>query len=237
MPFDQSLSISEEAIKDACRVIKAVGEKESELHSDNILEDDKAVELVVTYEVEGDRKDTGCIIPLEHSLVRVEDGDNAILVISKNDTTTKAALSANPVPGLEKVVVVDKMRKTFDRYMQKRDLLRAYTRFLCDASIVPLMPSILGKKCMISKRHPTPISITKKSPEKLREAIQKALSSTSLFVNWGVNTDVKVGKLSFSEQELLENILCVLPVVYKYINAEKISRLALKVLLIWVVYS
>ena len=91
------------------------------------------------------------------------------------------------------------------------------------------MPSILGKKCMISKKHPTSISINSKSPEKLRENIQKALSSTSMFVNWGVNSNVKVGKLSFSEQELLENILCVLPVVYKYINAENINRLALKV--------
>ena len=229
MPFDQSLSIAEEVIRDACRVVIAVGEKELESHSDNILEDDKSVELVVTYTVEGERKDTPCIIPLKHSLFRVEDGDNAILIISKNDTTTKSALSANPVPGVEKVVVVDKMRKTFDRYMQKRDLIKAYTRFLCDASIIPLMPSILGKKCMISKKHPTSVSINSKSPEKLRENIQKALSSTSMFVNWGVNSNVKVGKLSFSEQELLENILCVLPVVYKYINAENINRLALKV--------
>ena len=92
MPFDQSLSIAEEVIRDACRVVKAVGEKELESHSDNILEDDKSVELVVTYTVEGERKDTPCIIPLKHSLFRVEDGDNAILIISKNDTTTKSAL-------------------------------------------------------------------------------------------------------------------------------------------------
>ena len=39
----------------------------------------------------------------------------------------------------------------------------------------------------------------------------------------------KNAEIVLSRKELLENILCVLPVVYKYINAENINRLALKV--------
>lgn len=229
MVFEETLSIPDEMIKDACRVLKAVGEKEMESNSADILDEDKTVELIVCYSVEGERKNTPCLISLKYPLFRHEDGDNAILIISNKDTETKEVLAKNPIPGLEKVVVVDKVRKTFARFLQKRDLMKSYKRFLCDESIVPLMPSILGKTFIKTKRHPIPVRISTTSPEQRRANILKGLSSTCLFVNWGPITNVKIGKLSFSEEELVENIRCALPVIFKYINAKTIDRMALMV--------
>ena len=38
-----------------------------------------------------------------------------------------------------------------------------------------------------------------------------------------------MGKLSFTEKELHENIRCVLPVVFKYIDADRIAKMCLMV--------
>ena len=222
------LVISDEEILDACRVVKAVGEQKKKESANSLLEEDTAIEMTITYLVDGKRKNTPCVIHLPHSLFSVEDGDNAILIVRDNDIVTKAILKEYPIKGLEKVITISKLRKTFERYKQKRDIVKSFTRFLCDERVISMVPSILGKAISASKKQPIPISMNSK-PEILTRRINKALSSTSLFVNWGSVSNIKVGKVSFTEEQLLENIRSVLEAVQKYVKPHSIQRLCVKV--------
>ena len=107
------------------------------------------------------------------------------------------------------MVTIDKLRSTFVRYEQKRDLLKSYERILADEAIVPMIPSVLGKACMKAKKHPVPVKLDWET-DKLKKNLEKGLSTALLFVNCATTTSVRTGKLSFTDEELLANIRCVL---------------------------
>ncbi len=228
MSFTNVLEISDEQILDACRVMKLVGEKAKEASTNQLLEEDNIISVEIDYTSTGQRKNTPVKIVLKKSLFNPVDGDTALLIVSDKSEKVKDELKESPVEGVTKVVTLDKVRKTFARYEQRRDLVKSFSRILADEAIVPMIPSVLGNASMKSRKLPVPVKLGDDA-EKRKGSIAAALSSTLLQVNWSCVTSVKVGKLSFTEKELLENIRCVLPVVFKYIDAERIAKMCLMV--------
>lgn len=229
MSGQPTLAISDKIIQEAYRVLKAVGEKADSGEKQQLIEEDKMVELYITYDLEGEKKSTPCIVELQHSLFDAEDGDNAILLTTNKDSTTKEYLSEHPIPGLTKVTSMDKIRTTFATYEQQRNLLHSYKRFLCDESILPMMGSILGCKSFQWNKKPFPVSLKKTGS--LEKNIKKALSSTMYLVNCGTVLSIKIGKLSFTEDQILENTRCVLFSLFKKIASKNILTMAFKVFL------
>lgn len=230
MSFTSTLNITDKQILDACRVIKLVGEKTKEQSEKALLEEDYTVNVEINYTFSGKRKNTPVKIVLKKSLFSTEDGDSALLIVSNTAEKVKDLLKEEPINGVSKVVTLDKLRSTFVRYEQKRDLLKNYERILADEAIVPMIPSVLGKTCMKAKKHPVPVKLDWEM-DKLKKNIEKGLNTTLLFVNCAPMTSVRAGKLSFTDEELLENIRCVLATAFKYIDSDRISSISLKVFL------
>lgn len=226
MNMQATLDISNERIQNAYRVLNAVGEKANSSGKSQLIEGDRYIDLYIHYDLEGDKKNTPVVVELKHSLFNAEDGDNAILIIGKNDTTTKDYLEEHPVPGVEKVTSMDKIRTTIATHQQKRDLLRLYKRFLCDAAILPMMPSILGNKCFKWNKQPFPVALK----GTIEDNVKSALSSTQMLVNCGPIMSIRVGLESFTEDQIVENLNCVLPVLFKYIKPSNILSISLRVL-------
>lgn len=220
MSKQATLDISDELIQNAYRVLKAVGEKANSGEKQQLIEEEKFVELQIRYDMEGDKKNTPRIVELKHSLFSAEDGDSAILLTGRNDTTTKEYLTEHPIPGLTKVTSMDKVRTTFATHEQRRNLLRSYKRFLCDNAILPMMGSVLGNKAFQMNKQPYPVSL--KSTASLEKNITKALSSTMFFVNCGSLISIKVGRISFTEEQIVDNVKLVIPAVLKYIDMNNI---------------
>ena len=228
MSFTHVLEISDEQILDACRVIKLVGEKAKEANTNQLLEEDNIISIEIDYTSTGQRKNTPVKIVLKKSLFNPVDGDTALLIVSDKAEKVKNELKESPVEGVTKVVTLDKVRKTFARYKQRRDLVNSFSRILADEAIVPMIPSVLGNASIKSRKLPISVKLDDDA-EKRKSNIALALSSTLLHVNWSCVTSIKTGKLSFTEQELLANIRCVLPVVFKYIDADRIAKMCLMV--------
>ena len=236
MSFTSTLNITDKQILDACRVIKLVGEKTKERSDKSLLEEDYTVNVEIEYTFDGKRKNTPVKIVLKKSLFNTEDGDSALLIVSNTAEKVKDLLKEDPVSGVSKVVTIDKLRSTFVRYEQKRDLLKSYERILADEAIVPMSPSVLGKACMKAKKHPVPVKLDWET-DKLKKNLEKGLSTALLFVNCATTTSVRTGKLSFTDEELLANIRCVLATAFKYIDSNRIASICLKVVVLLPTHS
>ena len=233
MSQQENITISDDLIQNAYHVLKSVGEKRKEEKKQQLIDDEKIIELTIKYDLEGEKKSTPRIVELKHSLFSAEDGDSAILLLSRDDKTTKPYLEEHPIPGLSKVTSMDKVRETFVTYEQKRNLLRSYSRFLCDQAISPMMGSILGKKCYEWNKLPFPVNIGGK--ETLEKRIQSALSSTMYLVNCSTTLSIKVGKESFTDEQIIDNVHAVLASVYKNIPVKNILSISFSV--VYFVYN
>lgn len=127
------------------------------------------------------------------------------LIVKNGDKARiKAALAADPVPGLAKIMDIKKVKKNFSRFDDKRTLAGAYDLFLADDRILPYLPDALGSKFFIKKKQPISVRVSRKD---VSHGIRAIYHRTQMIVSTGVCTNVKVAHLTMSVDEIVENIL------------------------------
>lgn len=130
---------------------------------------------------------------------------------------------------VQRVLGVDKLKKRYKSYEQKRSLLAEYDIFMVDDRVLKIVAEFLGKTFYQSKsKRPIPIRLTagafidktakkdQKEPQNVvgtaqgvAKEIETALNSTYLSMSASANTSIKVGKLSMTPQQLTENVSAV----------------------------
>lgn len=142
---------------------------------------------------------------IPHS-IRGGDNDAEMCLIVKNGDKAriKAALAADPVPGLAKIMDIKKVKKNFSRFDDKRTLAGAYDLFLADDRILPYLPEALGSKFFIKKKQPISVRVSRKD---VSHGIRAIYHRTQMIVSTGACTNVKVAHLAMSVDEMVENIL------------------------------
>lgn len=130
---------------------------------------------------------------------------------------------------VQRVLGVEKLKKRYKSYEQKRSLLAEYDIFLVDDRVLKIVAEFLGKTFYQSKsKRPIPIRLTagayidksakkeQKEPQNIvgtaqgvAKEIETALNSTYLSMSASANTSIKVGKLSMTAQQLSENVSAV----------------------------
>jgi ribosome biogenesis protein UTP30 len=107
-----------------------------------------------------------------------------------------------------KVIALGKLAKKSKSFQEKRSLLKEFSTFIVDDSLVNLLPKILGKKFYEKKKLPIPISIKKTINEELIEQIKQVTEkSTTLIQGNGVCVSLKVGNAELSLEENVDNII------------------------------
>ncbi|KAF2870717.1 ribosomal protein L1p/L10e family-domain-containing protein [Massariosphaeria phaeospora] len=119
-----------------------------------------------------------------------------------------------------RVLGVDKLKKRYKAYEQKRQLLGEYDLFMVDDRVTKVVADFLGKVFYKGKsKRPIPIRLTAgarvekdKKPEKVvgtpqgvAREIESALNATYISMSESANTSIKIGKLSMTPQQLKEN--------------------------------
>jgi ribosome biogenesis protein UTP30 len=127
---------------------------------------------------------------------------------------TKEMLTANNITLVNKVVDLGKLRKKYSRYEDRRKLVNSYDIFLADKTIVPSLPSALGKAFLQKKRYPIPLAIEKGN---VLEKVKNILGSTMFYMGSGVNSSVKIGYSNSTSQQLIDNITTVTDNVISYL--------------------
>ncbi len=113
---------------------------------------------------------------------------------------------------MAKIISLDKLRTSYARFEQRRELLATYDLFLADDRILPMLCKVgltdvlysriaaqlrpgasqtLGKTFFSRKKQPVPIKMTRRGA--LHAAIARARASTSMFLPSGTSLAVIVG--------------------------------------------
>ncbi|KAI4916254.1 hypothetical protein J4E85_010343 [Alternaria conjuncta] len=142
---------------------------------------------------------------------------------------------------VQRVLGVDKLKKRYKAFEQKRALLAEYDVFMVDDRIIKIVAECLGKVFYKSKsKRPIPIRLTagayidksaKKdkdakesqnvvgTPQGVAKEIESALNSTYLSMSPSANTSIKVANLSMTPQQITENTAAVVSeVVNKHVG-------------------
>lgn len=146
------------------------------------------------------------------------------------------ASDAFPATLREKVVRVlgvEKLKKRYKSFEQKRALLAEFDVFMVDDRVIKIAADFLGKTFYQSKaKRPIPIRLTagayvdktaKKdskepqnvvgTPQGVAKEIETALNSTYLSMSASANTSIRVGTLSMTAQQLTENTSAVVAAI------------------------
>jgi len=103
-----------------------------------------------------------------------------------------------------KVIGLSKLRSNYKPFEAKRQLCNSYDLFLTDSSILHYLPKLLGKTFFKKKRQPIPIDLNQKNPTK---EIERVLNSTFLYLTGGACCAIRIGRTSFSLEDLVDNVL------------------------------
>lgn len=145
------------------------------------------------------------------------------------DLVASDAFPATLREKVQRVLGVDKLKKRYKSYEQKRALLAEYDVFMVDDRIIKIVAEFLGKTFYQSKaKRPVPVRLTagayvdksaKKdtrepqnvvgTPQGVAKEIETALKSTYLSMSASANTSIKIGNLSQTSQQLTENTTAV----------------------------
>ncbi|KAI8454036.1 ribosomal protein L1p/L10e family-domain-containing protein, partial [Phakopsora pachyrhizi] len=147
-------------------------------------------------------------IDLDHSLIDPRQS-GVCLIVKDPQREYKDLMEERKIKFISKVVGITKLKGKHSSFEAKRLLLSSHAMFLADKRLLSILPGILGSKFFQSKKLPVPVDLTE--PSKVKERLEKAISSTYLRLGAGSCLAIKVADMSrHSESQIKENLVRVL---------------------------
>ncbi|OSX57194.1 hypothetical protein POSPLADRAFT_1061894 [Postia placenta MAD-698-R-SB12] len=172
--------------------------------------------VVTVKQMHPEKKPKPYKIPIAHPLV--DPRTSSVCLITKDPQREyKDLLESHGIRFISRVVGITKLKGKFKPFEARRLLLKENGLFLADERVIPLLPGLLGKKFFEAKKQPIPVSLTKKD---LKGELERAISSTYFHQNQGTCTSVKIGALSQTPAQILDNLKMALPAIVKNIKGE-----------------
>ena len=146
----------------AAKALKAFVQKQSESVVEKALLNDEDQTISVTFtmtRVPSNPSPKPQVIEVEHPFNR-EDQNSRVCVIVKDPARDfKDQIQSLKIPCIAKVIGLDKLKRNFKQYKDKRQLLKDYDAFLADVRIYKMLPELLGKEFYQRKKYPSPIKL------------------------------------------------------------------------------
>ena len=186
----------------ATSLLKYAKAEEEKKNRSQLLVDESFVYMVIGLtKIPDQNRNKPYRVDIPHPIYDKEDIDLCLFV--KDAKPIKEKLDKFPVRCVKKVLSLQKLRTDFKDFEAKRRLLSTYDMFMAEKSILPMLPKVIGSKFFKKKKHPLPI---KMSSLDLGKPVYRALKSTYLYLPAGSSTTVRVGKVSMSPEQLVENV-------------------------------
>merc|ERR1719310_1782449 len=104
------------------------------------------------------------MVKLPHPLYN-EKSEVCFLAKDPQKEYKELLMQKHPVPGITKVIGLDKLKKNYKTAEAKRALADAFDLFLCDSRIVEVMPKLLGTIFYDKKlKRPIPVRLKLHDP-------------------------------------------------------------------------
>lgn len=144
-------------------------------------------------------------VPIPHPLLDLSTAELCLIVKDHQGEGHKEAkqrVAEMAKCGVAKVLGISKLKANYKAHEQKRKLCDSYDMFLADDRILPILPKLLGKNFFKKKKQPVAVDLTKKD---WVAQVKRAVSATYLHISGGTCVNVKVGKSTMEEDEIVEN--------------------------------
>jgi len=152
-------------------------------------------------------------IPLVHTLFG-QEGQEICVITTDPGSDVKAHLQEHPVEGVTKVLPFMNLKRNYNTYKLKRDILNSYDLFLADERIIPLLPPVLGKAFFTRKKQPVPVLM---KGQNFHTQIAKARDSTYFFPTHGPSCSVRIARASFDAGQIVANVMGAIEHIVKRI--------------------
>jgi len=176
-------------------------------------------------EIPDKRRMKPMLIKLPHPLF---DDKSEVCFLAKDPQKQykELLLQKHPVPGVTKVIGLDKLKRNYKTAESKRALADAFDLFLCDSRIMAMMPKLLGTTFYEKKlKRPIPVKLKLQDPV---PHLQNAITGTTLRVPSGPCVGVRFGRCSMGEQQLLANSAAVISFVTKYLAKNPVQTISVQ---------
>jgi ribosome biogenesis protein UTP30 len=175
-------------------------------------------------------------IPLPHSLNTSRSLSICLITVDPQrevkDVVAHSSFPAELRSQITRVIGYSKLKARYKSFESRRQLRSDHDIFMADDRIESRLPETLGKTFYKGNKKPMTVRIASpqkndgqrvkkdkrknpdqhwklKAPNSFAEEIQKALTSTALFLAPSATTAIKVGKSSFTAEQLADNIKSV----------------------------
>jgi ribosome biogenesis protein UTP30 len=174
--------------------------------------------------------------PLPHAIIA---NDVRVCIFTKDpqraykDLVASDAFPAALRTKVVRVLGVDKLKKRYKSFEQKRALLAEFDVFMVDERVLKIVAEFLGKTFYQSKsKRPIPIRLTAGTyidkaarndskepqnivgtPQGVAKEIETALHSTYLSMSPSANTSIKIGTMSMTPQQIVANTTAVVTAI------------------------
>ena len=125
------------------------------------------------------------------------------------------------------------LRLKYDRFEDRRKLLKNFDIFLCDIRIYFILKKKLGKPFYQSKKYPLPIILDYENKEKIIDEIKDKINNAIFYMNHGPVYNIKFSTYKTDEKKIEENLYDAisetLPHILKYdVDIDELKAITLK---------
>lgn len=124
-------------------------------------------------------------------------------------------------PFITKVISIENLKLKYERFIDRRDLVRSFDLFICDSKVYMLLKRLLGKPFYQAKKFPVPILMDYSNKEDLLKQVVSVVNNKTIFyLNSGPNYTVKFARPTMDDDSILRNAAAtakrVLPHILKW---------------------
>ena len=215
---NSDVKVKKSALEKAIRAILQVVAKKSSNANPLFAEAAETIYIQLALAKIPEKPGKTTMIPLPHPLYG-EKAEACFISKTPQKKYKELLLQKHPVPGLTKVIGVEKLRKKYKDLAQKRTLADAFDLFLCDKRVIEMMPQILGNVFYKHKlKAPVPVPLRENGEDPSKE-IRKAIGGTKFRVVQGRSVGVRFGRCSMAEEELFANAKAVISASIKLLGS------------------
>ncbi|KAK1936021.1 hypothetical protein X943_000986 [Babesia divergens] len=154
----------------------------------------------------------------------IYEGKDVCLFVKDPQKHWKKLIEDLNIREIKKVIGVDKLRKKYREYKDRKLLASSIDLFLTDRAVAPSLPSLLGKIFIEKKKLPIAINMGR---EGMRDVLCDAIHSTFYRVSNGNCSSVKVAVTSMKRSEIVSNVVQVSKIASIHLNWEGAESLCL----------
>lgn len=145
-------------------------------------------------------------IDVPNSIFGEKFNTNVCLIV-KDPKSNFKELEIN-FPFKVKVLDINSLKVKYNRFEQRRNLLKQHEIFLCDYKIYFLLKRLLGKPFYTHKKFPVPIKLDYANKEEiLKEVVNQVESSTHFYMSHGPNYTVRCARVVQEQSETIQNVI------------------------------